>query len=192
MGLILASTSEYRKRLLERLGIPFRCVAPKFDESKFVSDETLSPAGLARQLATEKVMSLIADHPDDTIVGGDQLVDLDGRIIGKPGTIDRVIQQLKELSGRSHRLATAVAVWDEGRLTTHVDISTLTMRTLDLPAIHRYVMADKPVDCAGSYMLEARGIALFERVETDDYTAVIGMPLMTLTTMLKTLGYTVP
>ena len=83
-------------------------------------------------------------------------------------------------------------MWDEGRLSTHVDITTLTMRALDLTAIQRYVMADKPVDCAGSYMLEARGITLFERIETDDYTAIIGMPLMALTTMLKAIGYVIP
>ena len=191
MGMILASTSVYRSQLLERLGIPFTRVAPKFDEAT-VKSESFSPAGLARHLATEKVMSLMAEYPDDTIIGGDQVVDLDGRVLGKPGTIDHVINQLTELSGRSHRLVTAVAVWDEGRLFTHVDITTMTMRTLELAAIHRYVMADKPVDCAGSYMLEAHGITLFESIETADYTAIIGMPLMALTSMLRSIGYVVP
>jgi septum formation protein len=152
----------------------------------------LGAAGLARLLATEKVNSLISQHPLDTIIGGDQVVDLDGMILGKPTTVHAAIDQLIELSGRSHRLATAVAVWDEGRLNTHVDITTLTMRTLELSAIRRYVEADQPLDCAGSYKLESRGIALFERIETADYTAIIGLPLMALTSMLRGVGYVIP
>ena len=91
-----------------------------------------------------------------------------------------------------HRIATAVAVWDEGRLSTHVDITTLTMRTLELSAIKRYVEADLPLDCAGSYKLESRGVTLFDRIDTADYTAIIGLPLMALTSMLRTIGYIIP
>ena len=192
MGLVLASTSPYRKVLLDRLGLPFSQAAPKVDESTFKSQGSLGAAGLARLLATEKVNSLISQYPLDTIVGGDQVVDLDGKILGKPTTIEAAIDQLIELSGRSHRLATAVAVWDEGRLNTHVDITTLTMRTLELSAIKRYVEADEPLDCAGSYKLESRGISLFERIETADYTAIIGLPLMALTSMLRGIGYVIP
>jgi septum formation protein len=192
MGLVLASTSPYRKVLLDRLGLPFSQAAPKIDENVFKAEESLGAAGLARLLATEKVNSLISQYPLDTIIGGDQVVDLDGRILGKPTTMNAAIDQLIELSGRSHRLATAVAVWDEGRLNTHVDITTLTMRTLDLAAIKRYVEADEPLDCAGSYKLESRGISLFERIETADYTAIIGLPLMALTSMLRGVGYVIP
>lgn len=192
MGLVLASTSPYRKVLLDRLGLPFSQAAPKVDESAFKSQGSLGAAGLARLLATEKVNSLISQYPLDTIIGGDQVVDLDGKILGKPTTIEAAIDQLIELSGRSHRLATAVAVWDEGRLNTHVDITTLTMRTLELSAIKRYVEADEPLDCAGSYKLESRGISLFERIETADYTAIIGLPLMALTSMLRGVGYVIP
>lgn len=192
MGLVLASTSPYRKVLLDRLGLPFSQAAPKVDEGAYKSQGSLGAAGLARLLATEKVNSLISQYPLDTIVGGDQVVDLDGKILGKPTTIEAAIDQLIELSGRSHRLATAVAVWDEGRLNTHVDITTLTMRTLELSAIKRYVEADEPLDCAGSYKLESRGIALFERIETADYTAIIGLPLMALTSMLRGVGYVIP
>jgi septum formation protein len=192
MGLILASTSPYRKQLLKRLGLPFECVAPRFDERTCRGDPSAGAAGLARQLAIEKVNSLVSEFSDDTIIGGDQVVELSGKILGKPGTIERAINQLAELSGRSHRLYTAVAVWDEGRLNTQVDITTLTMRTLDLPAIQRYMMADKPIDCAGSYKLESRGITLFERIEAADYTSVIGLPLMTLTSMLRGIGYIIP
>lgn len=192
MALILASTSPHRKLLLDRLGIPFFQEAPRCNEAQFKELPYPGAAGLARLLATEKANSLIAQHPLDTIIGGDQVVELEGRMLEKPGTVERAIDQLAELSGRSHQLATAVAVWDEGRLLTHVDITTLTMRTLDLSAIKRYVEADLPLDCSGSYKLESRGITLFERVETADYTAIIGMPLMALTSMLRGIGYILP
>ena len=192
MGLVLASTSTYRKQLLDRLGIPFEQRASKCDEDVFKRNPYPGAAGLARMLATEKAKSLIRDCALDTIIGGDQVVELDGKVLDKPGTIDQAIDQLVELSGRTHRLATAVAVWDEDRLSTHVDITTLTMRTLELSAIKRYVEADLPLDCAGSYKLESRGIMLFERIESADYTAIIGMPLMALTSMLRAIGYTIP
>lgn len=192
MGLVLASTSPYRKLLLERLGLPFVQKAPMCDEKALKNVPYPGAAGLARMLATAKVNSLVSESASDTIIGGDQIVELDGKVLDKPETVERAIDQLAELSGRSHRLATAVAVWDEGRLSTHVDITTLTMRTLELSAIKRYVEADRPEDCAGSYKLESRGITLFERIETADYTAIIGMPLMALTSMLRAIGYIVP
>jgi len=192
MGLVLASTSPYRKQLLERLGLPFVQKSPRCDEDMLKKTPYPGAAGLARMLATEKVSSLIPESALDTIIGGDQVVELDGRFLDKPGTVERAVEQLTELSGRSHRLATAVAVWDEGRLMTHVDITTLTMRTLELSAIERYVEADQPLDCAGSYKLESRGITLFERIETADYTAIIGLPLMALTSQLRSIGYIIP
>ena len=192
MGLVLASTSPYRKQLLDRLGLPFVQKAPKCDEKSLKNVPYPGAASLARMLATAKVNSLVSESALDTIIGGDQVAELDGRVFDKPETIERAIDQLTELSGRSHRLATAVAVWDEGRLTTHVDITTLTMRTLDFSAIKRYVEADRPEDCAGSYKLESRGITLFERIETADYTAIIGIPLIALTSMLRAIGYIVP
>lgn len=192
MGIILASTSPYRKLLLDRLGLPFEQKNPLFHERLLKENAYPGAASLARALATEKVNSLVASHPQDTIIGGDQVVELDGRMFGKPETAERAIDQLTELSGRTHRIATAVAVWDEGRLSTHVDVTTLTMRTLELSAIERYVQADQPLDCAGSYKLESRGITLFERIETADYTAIIGMPLIALTGMLRAIGYVIP
>jgi len=192
MGIVLASTSPYRKQLLDRLGLAFEQKAPLCDEATLKDVPYPGAAGLARLLATSKVNSMIPDCALDTIIGGDQVVELDGRVLEKPGTVEKAIEQLVELSGRSHRLATAVAIWDEGRLNTHVDITTLTMRPLDLSAIQRYVTADQPLDCAGSYKLESRGITLFERIETADYTAIIGLPLMALTSMLRGIGYIIP
>ena len=192
MGLVLASTSPYRKQLLDRLGLPFEQKAPKCNEAALKAIPYPGAAALARLLATEKVHSLVSEYGMDTIIGGDQIVELEGRVLDKPGTIGRAVEQLTELTGRSHRIATAVAVWDEGRLSTHVDITTLTMRTLELSAIKRYVEADLPLDCAGSYKLESRGVTLFDRIDTADYTAIIGLPLMALTSMLRTIGYIIP
>lgn len=192
MGIVLASTSPYRMQLLQRLGLPFEQRTPLCDESALKRGPYPGAAGLARMLATAKIESLVPVHPDDTLIGSDQVVELDHQVLEKPGTVERAVEQLSLLSGRSHRIATAVAVWDEGRLSTYVDVTTLTMRTLDLPEIQRYVAADLPLDCAGAYKFESRGITLFERVESADYTAIIGLPLMALATMLRGIGYIIP
>lgn len=192
MGLVLASTSPYRRQLLDRLGLPFEQRSPRFDESLLSGMAHPRPAELARRLATEKVNSLVPECPRETIIGGDQVVEVDGRVLSKPGTAERALNQLSELSGRSHRIATAVAVWHEGRLITHVDMTTLTMRALDRDALSRYVEADMPLDCSGSYKLESRGVALFDRIETADYTAIIGMPLIALTSILRSVGFSIP
>lgn len=192
MGLVLASTSPYRKQLLDRLGIPFTQMAPRCDEATLKAIPYPGPVGLARHLAREKAGSLIGECPHDTIIGGDQVVDIDGRVLSKPGTVAQAIDQLMELSGRTHQLATAIAVCVAGEIRTHVDLTRLTMRSMDREAIARYVGADQPLDCAGSYKLESRGIALFDRIETSDYTAIIGMPLIALSAMLRTAGYITP
>ncbi len=191
MALILASSSRYRRELLMRIGIPFECQPPGLDEDEFQVDG-IGPVELARTLATEKALKVVVTHPLATIISGDQVVDVDGRILGKPETLEAAVEQLSILSGRSHRLVTAVCVWHEGQIHTHVDLTTLTMRPLPVDAIARYLAADQPLDCAGSYRLEARGITLFERIESDDHTAIIGLPLIALTTILMRCGYKIP
>lgn len=191
MALILASTSPYRRELLMRLGVPFECHPSGIDEDKFKADG-IGPIELARTLATEKALKLVITHPLATIIGCDQVVDVEGRILGKPGTLEAAVEQLSLLSGRSHRLVTAVCVWHEGQIHTHVDLTALTMRAMAAEAIARYLAIDQPLDCAGSYKLEARGITLFERIESDDHTAIIGLPLIALTTILKRCGYEIP
>ena len=191
MALILASTSLYRRELLMRLGIPFECLPSGIDEDKFKVDG-IGPVELARTLATEKAKNMVIRHPLATIIGCDQVVDVEGRILGKPETLEAAVEQLSLLQGRSHRLVTAVCVWHEGQIHTHVDLAALTMRPLPAEAIARYLAADQPLDCAGSYKLESRGIALFERIESDDHTAIVGLPLIALTTILKRCGYEIP
>lgn len=186
--LILASTSPYRRALLERLGVPFEARSPGVDE-RAVTRTT--PEGLAEALAVMKAEAL-HDVGDALVIGSDQVVDLDGEILGKPGTVEGAVEQLLRLAGRTHRLITAVAVHDARAARTEVatDVHTLTMRSLDRDTLARYVAYDQPLDCAGSYKLETRGIALFERIQADpetaDQTAIIGLPLMkTLVLMLR-------
>ncbi len=189
--LVLASTSRYRRVLLERLGVAFRCRAPRVDEELWKADVE-DTRGLAEGLARAKALSLCDEEPDATLIGCDQLVAFEGRIFGKPASAEGAVGQLTALAGRSHELITALAVWHDGRMFPHTDVTTLRMRSLDRAAIERYVEADRPVDCAGSYRLEERGITLFESIDSDDQSAITGLPLIALTTILRQIGFAIP
>lgn len=191
MDLILASTSPYRRALLDRLGLPFRALAPHVDEDR-VKGEPLEARELAERLAAAKARSIAGDWPEAAIIGGDQVVSVGGRILGKPGTAEAAVEQLTTLAGRSHELITALAVCVGDRLMRHLDVTTLWMRPLGRSEIERYVAADRPLDCAGSYKLESRGIALFERIASEDHSAITGMPLIALTGILRGLGFAIP
>lgn len=190
--LVLASTSPYRRVLIERLGIEFEAEAPHCDEEALKRPE-LSPRELALMLAREKALSLSSSHAGAYVLGSDQLVDLDGKVLGKPHTIEGAIAQLQSMRGRSHQLVTAMAlVTPSGEVEEHLDVHTLTMRDLSDDSLVRYVKRERPLDCAGSYKIESGGIALFERIEGADFTAITGLPLMALTGMLRTHGFVVP
>jgi septum formation protein len=191
--LVLASTSAYRRGLLERLGLPFRCRAPLCDELALHRESAdLDPRRLAESLAVAKASSLVEEEPGATIVGCDQLVSLVGRVFGKPQTLERAIDQLQSMCGRTHELITAMVVIRGSDMFRHTDITRLTMRPLSREAIERYVAADRPFDCAGSYKLESRGIVLFDRIESQDHSAITGLPLIALVTILGTLGFVIP
>lgn len=189
--LLLASTSRYRRELLERLRIPFRCLAPMVEERGFKTANA-EPATVAAALALAKAESLTRIMPEAIIIGSDQVVNCDGRILGKPGSRMKAIEQLARLSGRDHQLITAVAVCHAGRTLLHLDETRMTMRRLSPDAIIRYVDQDRPLDCAGSYRIESLGIALFESIVTDDHTAIVGLPLMTVADMLNQVGLEIP
>lgn len=189
--LVLASTSVYRSTLLARLGLPFRCLAPRVDEDAVKQGEW-EPRELAEHLAIAKARSLSEAEPNATLIGSDQLVCFDGRIYGKPGTPERAVEQLAAMAGKSHQLITALAVWRQGQTYLHTDITTMHMRSFSQDELERYVAADHPLDCAGSYKLEERGIVLFDRVESQDHTSIVGLPLIALTSLLRTLGYSIP
>jgi septum formation protein len=193
MDLILASTSLYRRSLIERLGLPFRSVAPLVDEEALKLElGPLEPRKLAEQLAMAKARSIAEIEPQATVIGGDQLVAIDGQILGKPGTTEQAVAQLQSLAGRTHELITALVVLHDGKAYAQTDVTRMTLRPLSLEQTLRYVEADQPIDCAGSYKLEARGITLFERIESADHSAIVGVPLIALTTILGNIGYPTP
>jgi len=190
-SLVLASTSRYRGELLARLGVPFLAAAPDCDEDAYQA-RGLSPRELAETLALAKAESLRAAYPEAAILGGDQLAAIDDAILGKPGTVAAACAQLARLAGRTHTLITAAALITPERVLRHTDVTRLTMRALSTAQIERYVAADQPLDCAGSYKLERLGIALFSRIESADHTAIIGLPLLAITAMLDTIGIVIP
>lgn len=188
--LVLASTSKYRRMLLERLGIPFDAVAPEVDESPLPVE---APAATALRLAVAKARSVAGRHHDALIVGSDQVADCDGRAVGKPGTHARAVAQLTELSGRTVVFHTGLALVDAASgdcQSALVDVRS-TFRMLAPTEIEAYLRREQPYDCAGSVRSEALGIALFERIESDDPTALIGLPLIRLAGMLRAAGVAV-
>ena len=190
--LVLASTSPYRAELLARLGVPFTVAAPSCDEEA-LKQQISDPAALACHLAELKARSVGQQRAGAFVLGGDQVVALDGDILGKPHTREAALAQLKRLRGRSHKLLTAIClIAPDGGIRSHLDEHTLSMRPLSDAALERYVQADSPLDCAGSYKIEARGIALFSRVDGEDFTAIPGLPLITLCDWLSSSGFSVP
>lgn len=190
-AVILGSESRYRRELIGRLGLTVTCMASPFDEE--AAKEGLSHLPIperARALAIGKAEALGALHPDALIIGSDQMGEVDGEPLGKPHTAERAREQLRRLAGREHRQHTAVAVHHRasGRTETLVDTHVLVMRALTGQEIADYVSRDAPLDCAGSYRVESLGIALFERISGDDFTAVIGLPLTKVVSLLAGFG----
>lgn len=169
--------------------MPFSVAAPEVDEAAHVGP---IPEETARLRARAKAEDVRRRQPDAVVIGGDQLVDLEGEILGKPGSSEGAIGQLERLAGRSHRLLTAVAVLGPGGAAEHLDVTVLSMRPLSRAALARYVAHDRPEGCAGSYRIEGQGIALFHRIVGNDPTAIEGLPLGALTAMLGGLGIEVP
>lgn len=190
-GIVLSSTSPARRALLVRLGVAFTVVAPEVDEQAIVG---ATPEETAQLRARAKAEDVLARSEDGTIVvGADQLVDLGGTILGKPGSTEGAVAQLASMQGRTHRLITATAVLMRGAAPqSHLDVTTLRMRSLSDEALRRYVAHDRPEGCAGSYRIEGQGIALFTEIVGNDPTAIEGLPLGALTAMLGALGIEVP
>jgi septum formation protein len=186
-ALILASTSRYRRELLDRLRMPFEVRAPQVDEAP-LPDET--PAALALRLALAKARAVAAEHPSAVVIGADQVADLDGLPVGKPGTHERAVQQLHAMSGREVVFQTAVAVvrTDRGYERALLAPVRVRFRELDTAEIERYLRLEQPYDCAGSAKCETLGIALLEAIESDDPTALVGLPLIRTCTLLREAG----
>lgn len=184
-ALILASTSRYRQELLARLRLPFEAVAPEVDETALPGER---PAALAERLALAKANAVAARHPGAVIIGSDQVADLDGEAIGKPGTHEGAVEQLRRMSGRSVVFQTAVAVVAPGLAAIERAEVRVRFRALGDAAIQAYLLADRPYDCAGSAKVESLGIALLDAVESDDPTALIGLPLIRTCALLRRAG----
>jgi len=189
--LILASTSSWRRLLLERLRVPFRCVAPDVDETALAAG-LHEPELIARTLAKAKALAVARSCPEAIVIGSDQVCALGDRVLGKPGDAAGAAQQLLALQGQEHRLITAVAVAHRGQMERFTEVAVLRMRSLDEGEVQRYVAAERPFDCAGSYRIESLGIALFESIHCHDHTAIVGLPLLRLCAVLRGLGLTVP
>lgn len=189
--LVLASTSKYRKELLQRLGVEFKTFDPKVDEAK-IRTSTKDPIGLARSLALAKAESGGAAHKSAIVIGSDQVLAFGDEVLGKPGSAEAAAAQLERLQGNEHALITAVAVLHGKDKEEFVDVTMLRMRKLDKKTIARYVERDQPVDCAGSYKIEQLGIALFEKIQGEDHTAITGLPLLKVSAALRKFGLQVP
>lgn len=185
--LILGSTSRYRRELLERLRLPFEVHAPDVDEAPRPGER---PAALAQRLALAKARAVSALFPDAVVIGSDQVADLDGEPIGKPGTHERAVAQLRSMRGRSVVFQTAVAVvrGSTGYAGTALAPVTVRFRQLSDAEIEHYLRAEQPYDCAGSAKVETLGIALVDAVESDDPTALIGLPLIRTAALLRAAG----
>ena len=187
MDLILASTSRYRKSLLERLQIPFRCQAPGTDESPLAGE---APEAMARRLALSKAWAVAQDNPESLVIGSDQVASLEGRPVGKPGNHARAREQLHHSSGKSIIFYTGLALIRASDGFEHSSCVAFTVhfRELSEAQIEAYLAKEQPFDCAGSFKCEGLGIALFASTEGEDITALEGLPLIALTSALSAAG----
>jgi septum formation protein len=189
--LILASTSPYRLQLMRQLGLSFQVAAPLFKEQL---DQSVSPELLVRHQALQKARSLAERYPDALIIGADQaFVDSRHRVMGKPGDSEQAVAQLMEMQGRAHVFYTGLALFDSASdaYQATCETFTVTLRPLTEAQVRAYVDRENPVDCAGSFKVEGLGIALMEKMAGDDYTTLIGLPLIRLTDMLGEFGVAV-
>jgi len=188
--LILASTSPFRQELLMRLGVTFESASPEVDESRR-SHETAT--ALVKRLSEAKARAIGASQPG-LIIGSDQVATLGETILGKPGSHTRAMEQLRQLSGQTVVFQTGLCLLDTENESLQLDVVSFTVhfRALDDARIARYLHHDQPYNCAGSFKSEGLGITLFERMEGDDPTALIGLPLIRLTAMLEQAGVSLP
>ena len=191
LPLVLASSSRYRAELLQRLQLPFSLHSPDIDETPLPGE---TPVSLCRRLAVAKANALRHLYPEHLLIGSDQVADCHGDIIGKPGTEENAVRQLTRFSGHAVDFHTGLALLNSRTGTLQRDVVSFRVwfRALDDAAIRRYIALDRPLDCAGSFRCEGLGISLFERMEGQDPTSLIGLPLISLAGMLRTEGYLVP
>ncbi|SEI62403.1 MAF protein [Azotobacter beijerinckii] len=191
LPLVLASSSIYRRELLSRLRLPFTCASPSIDETPLYGEAADS---LVRRLATEKAGALTREHPQHLIIGSDQVAVLNGQILGKPHDLPRAREQLQSASGNSVTFLTGMALLNTSSGILQVDCIPFRVhfRQLDEACIERYLAAEQPFDCAGSFKSEGLGVSLFRSTEGEDATSLIGLPLIRLVDMLLAEGVQIP
>lgn len=189
MRLILASTSPYRRELLERLRLPFETARPEVDETAVTGE---SPSQTAQRLASAKAGAVALREPGAWVIGSDQVAELDGRLLGKPGGREAAVAQLAAMSGREVRFSTALSLQRDDAVSQALDVTLVRFRSLRADEIARYVDAEQPFDCAGSFKSEGLGIVLFDAIESRDPTALIGLPLIALCGLLRQAGFVLP
>ena len=188
--LVLASTSVYRRELLSRLRLPFETARPATDETPLPGE---APGNLARRLAHAKAADVADRFPDAWVIGSDQVAELDGLALGKPGTHEAAVAQLSGMSGRAVRFHTGLCLARAGHEAFEaLDLTTVRFRELAPDAIERYLAAEQPYDCAGSFKSEGLGIGLFEAIENRDPTALIGLTLIATARLLREAGFRLP
>jgi len=185
--LVLGSTSVYRRELLERLRLPFSVAAPHVDETPLPGE---APEALARRLALAKARAVAEQHPEAIVIGSDQVADLQGQPLGKPGTHERAVAQLQAMRGKTVVFQTAVAVVCKATGFEQQDLAAVQVQFRDLSdtEIEHYLQAEKPYDCAGSAKSEGLGISLLDAIDNDDPTALVGLPLIRTCRMLRAAG----
>ena len=189
LNLILASTSVYRRELLARLCLPFDVVSPKVDETPLTGESTLD---LALRLAQAKAVAVAKEHPHAWVIGSDQVADLCGAAIGKPGNFARAMAQLQLMRGQTVTFHTALCLM-KGEIQTTLSVPTeVRFRKLSDDILENYLLAEEPYDCAGSAKSEGLGISLLESIKSDDPTALIGLPLIALSGLLRDAGFVIP
>jgi septum formation protein len=186
-ALILGSTSRYRRELLQRLRVPFDVVSPDVDETPLPGE---APHALASRLALAKAKAVAANHPHAVVIGSDQVADLNGEPLGKPGTHERAVIQLQRMRGQTVVFQTAVSVVCQESGFEHTELAQIKVRFRDLSdsEIEAYLRAEEPYDCAGSAKSEGLGIALLDAIDNDDPTALIGLPMIRTARLLRAAG----
>ncbi len=185
--IILASSSLYRARLLNRLNIDFEIVRPSFKEDSLKNSQ-FNPFELAQKLAYEKGKSVSTLHPNQIVLSADQICHIDGSILHKPETSNKALEQLKTLQGKEHTLISAYSIFSLDQVIESYSVVNLKMKKLSEDEILHYIEKDRPYDCAGSYKFEEHGISLLESIECQDESAITGLPLIQLSTHLAQLG----
>ncbi len=189
--IILASSSIYRKQQLESLGVTFTTESPGVDEEP-LKIEGIDHVELSQKLSLLKAKAVSDKNKTAIVIGGDQVASFNNTILSKPKTKEKSFEQLKTLSGNEHRLITSLAIVSDNQEHVHTCIAKMKMRKLSDDQITRYIETDEPFQCCGSYRLESLGISLFDAIECNDHTSIIGIPLMWTARLLSDLGLQTP